>query len=713
MRCERIDNAKKGGCLSMSVSPQHCLSSLGLGNEQLLRASVGNAPIILYALDRNGIFTLSEGKGLEALGLKAGEAIGQSIFDLYKDQPDILANIRNVLAGKEATWITSLGNLVYENRTTPLKNETGEVVGLVGVAIDITERQKTDERLRQLAAAVEFAEDAIAITSTHLMFPGPEIVFVNRAFTRMTGYIPEEVIGKSPRILQGPKTDRRLLDRLRQTLSEGKVFYGEAINYRKDGTEFYNEWHIEPIKNEQDEITHYLAIQRDISQRKQVETQLFHAAYHDALTGLPNRAFFMERLRQTLERANQCQDYLFAVLFLDVDRFKVINDSLGHVAGDQLLVAIAKILQAAVRPEDTVARLSGDEFAIVLADLPDLSQVTRIANRLQRELRKPLQIEGQEVFSTVSIGIALSMLGYDQAEDILRDADIAMYRAKTLGRARYAVFNKTMHHQAVARLQMETDLRHVLERQELRLHYQPIVSLATGQISGFEALVRWQHPTRGLVSPEQFIPVAEETGLILPIGEWVLREACSQLQHWQSAFPNQRGLKMSVNLSGRQFLQPDLIEKIDQILRNTECDPYSLKLEITESAIADNEDAIAMLEYLRVLGIELSIDDFGTGYSSLSRLFHFPINTLKIDRSFISRMGIGGESLSIVRAIVTLANNLGMDVTAEGIETAQQMQQLRTMGCESGQGYLFSKPVDSMGAETLIAALSCYNLSAI
>ena len=703
MQGKIIDNTSIAYFSGMVLQSQSILSS-ALANEQLLRASVANAPFILYALDENGIFTLSEGKGLEDLGLKRGEVVGKSVFELYAAKPEILDYLRRSLAGEEMTWIVELNHKHYENRTTPLLNLTGQVMGVVGVAIDITTHVQIEEQLRQLAAAVEHAEDAIVITSIDLTPPGPTIVFANRAFTKMTGYTAAEVIGESPRILQGPKTDRTLLNRLRQTLDEGHVFYGETINYRKDGTEFYNEWHIEPIRNPKGEITHYLAIQRDITQRKQTEAQLVYAAFHDGLTDLPNRAFFMNRLRESVEKAKECPDYKFAVLFLDLDRFKVINDSLGHQAGDELLEAIAHQLKVCVQPGDTVARLGGDEFGILLDNLQDMSRVSSIANRLQKQLRKPIKIDGYEVFTTASIGIALSMLGYDYPEDMLRDADIAMYRAKALGKAQYVVFSKAMHDQAVVRLQMETDLRQGIKRQELLLHYQPIVSLTTGHITGFEALVRWQHSTRGLVSPADFIPLAEETGLILPMGEWVLLEACNQLRVWQQQFADHLPLFMSVNVSGKQFVQLDLVEKIDKILTETKCDRKGLKLEITESGIIDNEEAIAMLEYLRALGIELSIDDFGTGYSSLSRLYHFPINTLKIDRSFVSRMGTGADNSPIVRTIITLANNLGMDVIAEGIETAHQLKQLRALGCEFGQGYFFSKPVDSETASALILA---------
>jgi diguanylate cyclase (GGDEF)-like protein/PAS domain S-box-containing protein len=719
------------------IATQSFSHKFGLGSEQLLRAYIANAPVVLYGVDNDGIFTLSEGKGLEALGLKADEVVGKSIFEVFRDHPDILVNIRQAFAGKEVTWSGKFNQYIYESRLIPLQGVEGEIVGLVGMATDVTQKKQAEEQLQLLAAAIEHAQDSILIASSQISFPGPEIVFVNQAFTKMTGYTAEDVLGQSPRILQGPKTERTVLDRLLQDLREGKIFYGEAINYRKDGSEFYNEWHIEPIRNSSAQITHYLAIQRDVTERKQTEAQLRYAALYDALTGLPNRAFFMNQLHSCVERSQECPDYLFAVLFLDIDRFKVINDSLGHKAGDKLLIAIANRLKASVRPGDTVARLGGDEFAILLADLTDIGHVFSLANLLQIELREPLQLAGQEVLITASIGIALSIFAYECPEDILRDADMAMYRAKALGKNRYAVYNKTMHQQAVKRLQLETDLRRSIPQQELRLYYQPIVCLATGRISGFEALVRWQHPTRGLVSPAEFIPVAEETGLIVPIGEWVLREACIRARDWQLIFPNQKPLTMNVNLSGKQLAQPNLYEKIDQILSETGVERQSLKLEITETAIMENaesslsaytlkdasprvtvgasattsgESAIAILERFRSLGVQLGIDDFGTGYSSLSRLYRFPLNTLKIDQSFIKRMDRnrdeqqGTSPYKIVKAIVTLAHNLGLDVTAEGIETREQLAELRKLGCESGQGYFFSKPLDPAKAEALIAA---------
>jgi diguanylate cyclase (GGDEF)-like protein/PAS domain S-box-containing protein len=444
--------------------------------------------------------------------------------------------------------------------------------------------------------------------------------------------------------------------------------------------------------------------QTDITYRKFTEEQLLHDASHDALTGLPNRVLFMERLSHAISLAKRRRNYSFAVLFFDLDRFKLINDSLGHLVGDQLLIAIARRLEKYLRVGDTVARLGGDEFTILLEDIRDGSVVTNIVNRLQEELTRPFNLNGHEVFTSTSIGIALSTIGYDRPEDLLRDADIAMYRAKASGKARYEVFDTTMHTRAVALLQLETDLRRGLEREEFQLHYQPIVSLQTDEITGFEALIRWQHPQRGLVSPTEFIPFAEETGLIVPIGWWVFREACHQMRIWQLQFPEYSSLVMSINLSAKQFAQPDLLEQINQILQETNLEPSSLKLEITESVVMENaEAATAMLLQLRALGIRLSIDDFGTGYSSLAYLYRFPTHTLKIDRSFINKIDADSEQLEIVRTIVTLASNLGMDVIAEGVETVKQLAQLKTLNCECGQGYFFSKPVDSQTATALLA----------
>jgi diguanylate cyclase (GGDEF)-like protein/PAS domain S-box-containing protein len=459
------------------------------------------------------------------------------------------------------------------------------------------------------------------------------------------------------------------------------------------------------VRDGDGQATRMAGSQTDISGRKQVEEQLLHDALHDALTGLPNRALFMDRLGRAVERAKRQAEYCYAVLFMDFDRFKVVNDSLGHTVGDDLLIGIARRLEGCLRPTDTVARLGGDEFVILLDGIRDVEDATRVADRIQKELAVPFPLNGQEVFTTVSIGIALSTPGYDRPEDLLRDADTVMYRAKALGRARHEVFDQVLHADAVALLQLETDLRRAVERREFLVYYQPIVSLKTGRMAGFEALVRWQHPQRGLILPEEFITVAAETGLMVPIGWLVLRDACRQMSIWQARFSTKAPMTISVNFMGNQFGQPRLVEQIKCVLQETGLDARRLRLEITEREITENAEAAAlMLSRLRALDIQLHIDDFGTGYSSLSMLHRFPIDALKIDRSFVTRMGTDDESAEIVQTIVTLAHNLGMDVIAEGVETAAQLGYLRTCGCDYGQGYLFSKAVDAAHAETLITA---------
>ena len=451
------------------------------------------------------------------------------------------------------------------------------------------------------------------------------------------------------------------------------------------------------------ELNNYIGEQERISRVLEETKEHFrHAAFHDSLTGLPNRAMFTELLKAEIESA-QRRDDMFAVLFLDLDRFKNINDSLGHTHGDLLLVAFAERLERTLRPVDTLARFGGDEFAILIGGMTDATDAVRVAQRIQDELSQPFVLDKNSAFATASIGIALSSSGYDRPEDILRDADIAMYRAKENGKARYELFDSGMHARAVSRLQLESDLRQAIEQKEFCVYYQPIVSLQTGRLAGFEALVRWNHPRRGLVSPADFIPVAEETGLIVPIGQWVLNEACAHVRQWQIDSPSHRNLSLSVNLSARQVAQPDLLDQIKEALDASKLNPHCLKLEITESVVMENAEAAAlMFKQLRSLGVQLSIDDFGTGYSSLSYLHRFPLNYLKIDRSFVMRLTTDNDN-AIVRTISTLAHNLGMGVIAEGIETEEQNQQLKMLGCEYGQGYLFSRPVDNTAVKNLLA----------
>jgi diguanylate cyclase (GGDEF)-like protein/PAS domain S-box-containing protein len=440
---------------------------------------------------------------------------------------------------------------------------------------------------------------------------------------------------------------------------------------------------------------------RDITERRRAEEQLLHDAFHDSLTGLPNRALFIDHLKLAVNHCRRTRGYLFAVLFIDLDRFKIINDSLGHMVGDELLNTIAHRLEVCLRDGDTIARLGGDEFTILLDGIKDYSDAQRVAERVQEVLEQPFHLAGRELFVTASVGIKYSG-GGEQPEDLLRDADTAMYCAKALGKAQSQVFDEKMHTRALTLLEIESDLRRAIDKEEFEVHYQPIVSLESSRISGFEALVRWTHPERGLISPADFIPIAEETGLIIQIDRWVLRQACLQMRRWQETLPDTRRMKINVNLSCKQFMQATIVEQVLETLRETGLDPRNLKLEITESVMMEKGDyAMSVLEQLSKAGIELSLDDFGTGYSSLSYIHHFPVSTLKIDQSFIKRIG-GEQNGEIVRAVVALARNLGLEVVAEGVETVLQFDQLKALGCEHGQGYYFSEPVDHESATELI-----------
>lgn len=492
-----------------------------------------------------------------------------------------------------------------------------------------------------------------------------------------------------------------------KTLEEQNVLLKEEIEARKEAEAALQKLTSEleeRVASQTAELTQAVnELQQAHVQLLEREKKLGHDAFHDALTELPNRAWFMNRLQQAIDLSYRREDYLYAVLFIDLDRFKVVNDSLGHLVGDELLKSVARKLQACLRHTDAVARFGGDEFVLLLEDIKDIEEPNRVAERIQHQLRQPFNLDDYEVFTEISIGIIFSTMGYDRPEDVLRDADIAMYHAKAQGRGRYEVFAPAMQTVAMARLQLENDLRRAIALQEFCVHYQPIVSLSTGQLSGFEALVRWHHASGIIYPPAEFIPVAEETGLINELGWWVLQEACHQIGIWQQQFPHTPPLAINVNLSGVQLKQVNLLNRIDDILQQTGIPSYCLKLEITESCILETVSREEkMLKQLKALGIQLCIDDFGTGYSSLSRLHEFPIDTLKIDRSFVSRIGADNCGVEIIQTIVTLARSRGMDIVAEGIETPTQLQKLRELGCELGQGYLFSKPVDSEKATELL-----------
>jgi len=531
------------------------------------------------------------------------------------------------------------------------------------------------------------------------------VVYFSTRWKSMLGY-QESEIGDKPDewFNRVHDADRERVNQEIAAHQEGSVpqFESEHRVLHKDGTFRWMLCRGLAVHNGSGKISRMAGWQTDITEGK----------VSDPLTGLPNRLLFADRVGRLIKHARRRKDYLFAVLFLDLDSFKMINDSLGHQVGDQLLVGVASRLEKCLRATDTVARLGegfivarmgGDEFTVLLEDLKDPGDAKLAAERLMKAVTSPFMLGGREVFTSLSIGIALSNPGYEQAEDILRDADTAMYRAKSMGKARYEIFDADMRASVVARLQLETDLRRALEHGEFHNVYQPIVSLAAGQIVGFEALLRWQHPTRGLLGPEEFIRVAEETGLIRDLGWWNLREACRQMTNWRADYHAYSQLTMSVNLSPKQFLQPNLAEDIGNLLRELNLPPQALKLELTESTVmGDPSAAIEMLQQIKSLGISLAIDDFGTGYSSLSYLHRFPLDTLKIDRSFISNIG-NGQDTEIARTILPMALNLHLDVVAEGVETIEQLVLLKKLQCKYGQGYYFSKPLSAEEAGSLLA----------
>ena len=442
-----------------------------------------------------------------------------------------------------------------------------------------------------------------------------------------------------------------------------------------------------------------------LKQARGSEEQAVYDAKHDALTGLPNRSLLLERLGRALEQVRKGEGYQFAILFLDLDRFKNLNDSLGHTVGDHLLIEVSRRLKACVHPTDAVVRLGGDEFVLLLESITDAEDVKQVAERVHRELEVPFWLNDREIYSTVSIGILAFPHGYREPEELLRDADTAMYRAKEGGKARFEIFNAEMRARAVSLLRLETDLRRAVEREEFAVHYQPIVSLNSGKIVGLEALLRWEHPERGLIYPEEFVHLAEEMGLIVPIGTFVLHEACHRTARWRTAFPNLRPLSVSVNLSAIQVARPGLVDLVEGTLRESGLDARNLQLELTEGTLMrEPGTAAAVLSDLRNLGVRIQIDDFGTGYSSLSLLHRFTVDALKIDRTFIGRMNVDGKDAEIVQTVTTLAHSLGMYVVAEGVDTPERLRSLRRMGCEYGQGYLFSKPVGARSVEAIITS---------
>jgi diguanylate cyclase (GGDEF)-like protein/PAS domain S-box-containing protein len=567
---------------------------------------------------------------------------------------------------------------------------------------ELTERQKTEANLRQSEQRYASLAAAAPVGIFRTDAQG-NCLYVNERWCKMAGLASQTAVKSGWIAAIHPDDQNQVLLEWYTATRENRPFQLEYRLQQPDGT---ITWVFGQAVAELDttgKITGYVGTITDISERKDAEAQLIYNALHDSLTNLPNRNLLIERLELAMSRAKRIDNYHFAVLFLDMDRFKIINDSLGHLAGDQLLKIIAQKLKSKIRAMDLAARLGGDEFVILLEDIDGIEEAVIVAKRILAEFQTPLTLNGHEIFITTSIGIVLGTANYHQASDVLRDADIAMYRAKAEGKSCYKIFDTQMHIQALQRLNLENDLRKAFERQEFIVYYQPIVDINRNHLIGFEALVRWQHPTRACVSPIEFVSIAEEIGLIVPLDRWVLKTACQQLATWQTQFSSQLPLKMSVNFSVQDIRKATLVREVEEILAQTGLSGDCLTLEITESILIENiTETIMILEQLKALGIKISIDDFGTGYSSLNYLHRLPADTLKIDRSFIKQMLQEKRNYQLVKTIITLSNELGLAVVAEGIETQQQLQWLQQLGCEFGQGYLFSRPLPADKIETLL-----------
>ena len=676
-------------------------------SEQRYRDLFENANDLIYTHDLKGNFTSLNRVGVRLTGYTHDEALKMNIAQVVA--PESLAaaramTVRKLANDSSTTYETDIiakdGRRVSLELSTRLIMHKGAPIGVQGVGRDITERRRAEEELKASERRFRQLGEGI-FHQVWTAEPNGWLDYVNARTLEYFGRPEEDLIRGGWREVVHPDDVEECLNRWARSVKTGEFFEMEFRLRRNDGVYRWHKARANAGTDNDGKITKWFGTNTDIDDQKQSEAKLNHFARHDPLTDLPNRAEFMAHLQSAIDRGRKNASTSFAVLFLDLDRFKVINDSLGHVIGDKLLKAIAVRLNSLVRPGDVVARLGGDEFTILLNRTGGKDDVITVAERVQNALAEPFSIDSYEVYTSASIGILISDEIMRNPEDFLRDADAAMYRAKESGKARYEVFDAEMHVRNLDLLRIETDLRHAVERDEFELLFQPIVDLAAGPISEFEALIRWRHPVDGLISPDDFIGVAEETGLIVPIGHWVLSEACRNIAEWQKDADRQ--LSVSVNLSAKQLMHPSLVSRLRELLKEHGLDPRQLKLEVTESTVMEHsERSLSVLNQLASMGISLSTDDFGTGYSSLSYLQRFPFERIKIDRSFIDKMIADDKSAAIVKTILMLGDNLGIDVVAEGIENERQLEELVSHGCRLGQGYLLSPPISPAKAGRLL-----------
>lgn len=640
----------------------------------------------------------------EFVGLRQDELIGRNIYDITGQKTAPVCIDGNAEAFENGTPVrteTQIEDSDGEKRylsivKVPKLRADGQVDHVVCTAQDVTEHMQAEAGLRMQTSAINAASDQIIITDAQ-----GRIEFANPAFESETGYKFEEIAGKNPRFLKSDRQDVAFYALLWNTILNGRTWHGEVTNRRKDGTTYVAQMTITPVKNEHGRIERFVAINRNITEKKLFEQRMNHLAHHDLLTGLPNRLMMSHRLTHSVQEASRGNGRV-AVLFLDLDGFKLINDTMGHKTGDELLKTVADRLMHCCKDTDTLSRMGGDEFVIVLPQVTGPEQAAKVARRVMKTLSKPFNLDGTEVFVSASIGISMYPVHGDDVEALVKNADAAMYYAKEQGRAGYYFYGEELNAAAAERMALENQLRRAIERQEFVVYYQPRVDVATGKILGAEALVRWRHPELGLVYPDRFVPIAEETGLIVPISEWVLKTACAQNKAWQDA--GLPPIDVAVNISARQFQRKNTLSQIKSILKDSGLDPNFLEIELTESTLMRRPEAAAeVLNKLKAMGIHIAVDDFGTGYSSLSYLKKFPVDALKIDRSFVGEITTNADDAAITKAVIAMAHSLNLKVVAEGVETLEQLQFLYELGCDEMQGYFVSAAV---APEELVRLLS-------
>lgn len=689
-----------GGTVCIRVD----ISDIKLAEHQLRKQgrAIDQSSGAILITDREGI--------IEYANPRFSEVTGYSSEDVIGNKPNLLQQGSTSLEGREGLWEAIRDGLAWQGEylsqrsngqnywesasISPIRDEADQLTNFVIVTEDITQEKLASDNLRMAAAVFDATQEGIMTTDPEL-----RITAVNPAFCEITGYEEHEVIGQKPSVLSSGRHDKAFYEQMWRTIRHEGAWSSEIWNRKKDGT-VYPQWlSISAVRNEHDAIQQYVSVLTDISERKAQEEQIHYQAYYDALTGLPNRALLVDRLEHDLHLAKR-NNQIGSLLFIDLDRFKRVNDTMGHEVGDHLLTQVADRLSGLIRASDTLSRFGGDEFVILLSDIPEAQHAAVVAEKIVEAMQQPFNLNGKDLVTGASIGIAMAPADADQATELLRLSDLAMYKAKESGRNQFQFFAKTMQDKVNRRVLLEQQLREALEQEQLEVYYQPIIASDSHQCEAVEALARWNHPVEGMIPPAEFIPVAEESGLIAQIGEWVLQQACTQVAQWHAEGV---ALKLSVNLSSQQYHLGFNASVLGEILERSGLPGAFLSLEITESILLENDSEIlSWLDSLRRQGVSLSIDDFGTGYSSLSYLKRFPITTLKIDRSFVADMNIDSGACSLVEAIIAMARSLKLKVIAEGVETAEQFAVLEDMGCDCVQGFYFAKP---MPAELLLETM--------